>query len=172
MTRSPFWSHIFACADAGFTRLPLKYAHPFFDRRLVTFLLALPPAPWFARKALLRDAMRNDLPECVLRRPKTPLTQGFTQALAQQRGLNGHAQSLLTSVPGLDRYIVRDRFASGLRGLSTVDLPAHQALVAGLGIAHWMLHWRRPVPALPTNRITPAHGLAGSELTRGAARHE
>jgi asparagine synthase (glutamine-hydrolysing) len=172
MARSPFWSHIFACADGGFTRLPLKYAHPFFDRRLVTFLLALPPVPWFPRKALLRDAMRGDLPEAVLQRRKTPLSQGFTQALARQRGLDAAAQSLLTSVPGLNRFIVRHRFAARLQALSTVDLPEHQALVAGLGIAHWMLHWRRPRPALSTNRVTPQTDWRESELTRGATKHD
>jgi asparagine synthase (glutamine-hydrolysing) len=69
----PFWPWRFERYDAGWTRLPLEVRHPFFDRRLVAFMLAIPPMPWCPNKALLRIAMRGRLPEAVRRRPKRPL---------------------------------------------------------------------------------------------------
>jgi asparagine synthase (glutamine-hydrolysing) len=42
------------------------------DIRLVDYLLAIPPVPWFVDKNILRETMRNILPEAVRQRPKTP----------------------------------------------------------------------------------------------------
>jgi asparagine synthase (glutamine-hydrolysing) len=42
------------------------------DIRLVDFLLAIPPVPWFVDKHILRVTMRDVLPEAVRQRPKTP----------------------------------------------------------------------------------------------------
>jgi hypothetical protein len=46
---------------------------PFLDPRLLDLVLALPPLPWLFRKHVLRAAMAGDLPETILRRPKTAL---------------------------------------------------------------------------------------------------
>ncbi len=46
---------------------------PFFDQRLLRFLLRVPPVPWCMKKELLREAMRDLLPEEVRVRKKTPL---------------------------------------------------------------------------------------------------
>jgi asparagine synthase (glutamine-hydrolysing) len=64
---------MFESMDPGVTRSRLEVRHPFFDVRLIRFLLALPPLPWFLNKALLRMAMRNVLPVEVRIRPKAPL---------------------------------------------------------------------------------------------------
>ncbi|MEO5624749.1 MAG: asparagine synthase-related protein [Dokdonella sp.] len=55
--------------DYEVVRLPLVVSHPFFDVRLVDFLLHLPNHITF-RKQLLRDAMRGKLPEEIRKRPK------------------------------------------------------------------------------------------------------
>ena len=67
------WPALFESYDPSFTGLPLEVRHPFFDVRLITYLLALPPLPWFDQKHILREAMRGRLPEAVRRRPKTAL---------------------------------------------------------------------------------------------------
>ena len=56
---------------------------PFLDLRLVNFMLALPPEPWFRNKYLERRAMRNDLPEEVLQRAKKPLGTILSSLLKQ-----------------------------------------------------------------------------------------
>jgi len=82
--RGPFWPHVFERHDPGFTLCPLVFRHPFFDVRLLTYLLAIPPIPWFLNKKILRDAMRGGTPEPVRRRPKAPLAADPVCALLRQ----------------------------------------------------------------------------------------
>jgi asparagine synthase (glutamine-hydrolysing) len=70
---SPQLAYLFEHENPGVTRRPVEVRHPFLDLRIVNYLLALPPFPWFFEKALLREAMAGCLPESVRRRPKTPL---------------------------------------------------------------------------------------------------
>jgi asparagine synthase (glutamine-hydrolysing) len=66
----PQWSHIFENSSPGVTHSPVEVRYPFLDLRIVEYLLALPPYPWFFEKALLREAMVGRLPEEVRVRPK------------------------------------------------------------------------------------------------------
>src|SRR5438045_3432734 len=50
----PMWAVLFDIYDPGVTRVPVEVRHPFFDVRLVNFLLALPALPWCSDKQLLR----------------------------------------------------------------------------------------------------------------------
>lgn len=83
---SPFWAHWFEQYDPGFTRLPLEFRHPFFDVRLVSLLLSIPPVQWYNDKGLLRIGMRGKLPRRLLRRPKTPLAGDPVRARLEARG--------------------------------------------------------------------------------------
>ena len=47
--------------------------HPYWDIRLLRFLLSVPVVPWCREKYLIRAALRGVLPEAVRRRPKSPL---------------------------------------------------------------------------------------------------
>jgi len=100
---SLYWSVVFENIDPGVTHLPLEIRHPFFDTRLIKFLLALPPLPWFVNKALLRLAMRNILPEEVRVRPKTPLAGNPLEIniLRAKKGLYDGFEP----APGLDQYV-------------------------------------------------------------------
>ena len=60
-------------------KLPLVVRHPFFDIRLVTFLLGLPNYIKYDKR-LLRESMRGWLPEPVRTRPKTPLVGDHIRA--------------------------------------------------------------------------------------------
>ena len=71
---SPQWAYLFEHEAPGVTRRPVEVRYPFLDLRIVEYLLALPPFPWFFEKTLLREAMVGCLPERVRRRPKTPLS--------------------------------------------------------------------------------------------------
>lgn len=72
-TAHPLWPCTFERYDAGVTRAPVEVAHPFFDLRLVHFLLALPALPWASDKELLRTAARGVFPDEVRLRSKSPL---------------------------------------------------------------------------------------------------
>ena len=60
-----FGSHIAGYSDL---QAPIEARHPFYDRRLVTYLLALPNFVT-ARKQVLRNAISGRLPAAVLNRP-------------------------------------------------------------------------------------------------------
>jgi asparagine synthase (glutamine-hydrolysing) len=64
---------MFELESAGVTHCPVEVRHPFFDLRIVNFLLALPPFPLYFQKRLLRDAVAGRLPERIRTRRKTPL---------------------------------------------------------------------------------------------------
>jgi asparagine synthase (glutamine-hydrolysing) len=69
----PHWAALFELEHTGVTRKTVEVRHPFIDLRVVNFLLALPPFPFFFEKNLLREASAGRLPEPVRMRRKTPL---------------------------------------------------------------------------------------------------
>jgi asparagine synthase (glutamine-hydrolysing) len=81
---APLWPSLFAAYDPGVTGVPVEVRHPWFDLRVVSMWLSIPPAQWYNDKGLLRIGMRGRLPEAFLRRPKTPLV-GDPLALRRER---------------------------------------------------------------------------------------
>jgi asparagine synthase (glutamine-hydrolysing) len=109
----PNWGYLFEQQNPGVTRCPVEVRHPFLDLRIVNYLLALPPFPWFFEKTLLREAMAGRLPETVRRRPKTPLAgDPLAEWLKQPKS---KWMNEATWSPEMDRYIDR-RALPGLRG--------------------------------------------------------
>jgi asparagine synthase (glutamine-hydrolysing) len=70
-----YWGGVLEDDDSAWTGVPLERRAPFLDRRLVEFLLRVPPVPWCMDKELLREATRSLLPDAVRARPKTPLAR-------------------------------------------------------------------------------------------------
>jgi asparagine synthase (glutamine-hydrolysing) len=68
-----FWTRLFEEYHPTETGLPLEHRHPFFDLRVLRFVLSVPPAQWYNDKGLLRIGMVNRLPIEVVRREKSPL---------------------------------------------------------------------------------------------------
>jgi asparagine synthase (glutamine-hydrolysing) len=99
----PQWTQMFEQEDAGATGYPVEMRYPFLDLRVVNFLLAIPPFPWFFRKTLLREAMAGRLPERVRTRPKTPLQGDPISAQLHRTGVERLKEMSL--VQDLDRYI-------------------------------------------------------------------
>jgi asparagine synthase (glutamine-hydrolysing) len=101
----PHWTSMFENENAGVTRYPVDVRYPFLDLRLVDYLLALPPFPWFFQKALLRKAMLGKLPERVRIRPKTPFRGEPLRANFRGNQINWVNQTALSEE--LDSYINR-----------------------------------------------------------------
>jgi len=96
---------MFETEDAGVTQFPVETRYPFLDLRIVNYLLALPPFPWFFQKMLLREAMAGRIPERVRVRPKTPLQGDPLSAQVRKSGAEW-----LKQIPwskNLNRYIER-----------------------------------------------------------------
>ena len=103
----PSWPSMFEGYDPGVTGVPLDVRHPFFDLRLVKFLLALPALPWCSDKQLLREAARGTLPDAVRLRRKSPLPADPLTALLQQKE-SAWVDSFVAE-PELGRYVERRR---------------------------------------------------------------
>jgi asparagine synthase (glutamine-hydrolysing) len=101
----PMWPNLFEEYDSGATGVPVEVCHPFFDLRLVDFLLALPSLPWCSDKELLREAARGILPDAVRLRRKSPLLADPLIALLQ-RPESAWVDSF-EGVPELGRYVER-----------------------------------------------------------------
>jgi len=103
----PTWPNLFEGYDPGATGIPIEVRHPFFDLRVVSFLLALPALPWCSDKELLREVARGTLPEEVRLRRKSPLLAEPLNALLQQKE-SAWVDSFVC-LPELDRYVERRR---------------------------------------------------------------
>jgi asparagine synthase (glutamine-hydrolysing) len=101
------WPSFFEGYEPGFTRIPVEVRYPFFDLRLLTFLLALPRLPWCSDKALLRMTGRGVLPDAVRLRRKTPLQAAPLIVLLRRPEAAWVDQ--FEPVPELAKYVVRDR---------------------------------------------------------------
>jgi asparagine synthase (glutamine-hydrolysing) len=83
----PQWTLMFEHENGGLAQQPLEVRYPFLDLRIVNYLLALPPFPWFFHKLLLREAMAGRLPESVRMRPKTPLQEDPVSQQVRRKGV-------------------------------------------------------------------------------------
>jgi asparagine synthase (glutamine-hydrolysing) len=79
-----YWANTFELYDPANSPRPVEARYPFFDVRLVDFLIRLPTLPWCIGKQIIREAMVGFLPSDVLRRPKTALAgDPLTELLMQ-----------------------------------------------------------------------------------------
>lgn len=145
LVESPLWSNHFVHADPGYTGLQLKRLYPFFDVRLLGYLLDVPPVPWLQHKALLRLAMREQLPEYILQRPKVPLTRNTN--VAHSYALCHEVQPWqldLAMDPVLAPYVNQDRLVSRLRSPESISHGSYRQVLAAVHIAYWLRHQTQP----------------------------
>jgi asparagine synthase (glutamine-hydrolysing) len=96
---------LFESFDPGLTGVPVEVRHPFFDVRLVEYLLAIPPMPWCFDKTVVRLAMRGALPDAIRLRPKS--VAGGDPVLAMLRSPDAHWIDGFDAVPALGRFVDR-----------------------------------------------------------------
>jgi asparagine synthase (glutamine-hydrolysing) len=106
------------------TGAPFVYSLPWIDSRLLERLATMPPWPWFEGKLLLREAMRDVLPEEIRTRPKRSLRRDPLAAL-----LEASRASLPSLRPGeLDGLAVNRPIAGGA-GTENANIWQEQRLV-------------------------------------------
>ena len=101
------WPILFEGYDSGVSRVAVEVRHPFFDLRLMSFLLALPRLPWCSDKELLREAGRGVLPDAVRLRRKSPLESDPLIALLARPEASW--VDCFEPIPELEQYVVRNR---------------------------------------------------------------
>lgn len=119
----PQWTNIFELEDPGATSYALETRYPFLDLRIVNFLLALPPFPWFFKKTILREAMTGRLPEDVRSRPKAPLAGDPVLAQLELNGTRIFTE--MSWSQEIDRYIERSALKTPHVGMNREQLNVH-----------------------------------------------
>lgn len=151
--RQPIWPVLFERSDPAVTGLPLEMRHPYFDLRLLRFLLRLPELPWCVDKTLLRVALRGVLPEAVRTRPKAPVP-GFPEYEAMRNGgIEGIDRQF--EIAGMDPFVDVARLRTLARQHDRLRPNEAELLLRPLGLALWLAHardanavWKQPAKEL------------------------
>jgi asparagine synthase (glutamine-hydrolysing) len=144
------WPHCFGAFDPGCNGRPVEYRHPFFDVRLVRYVLAIPRQPWFVRKALLREAMKGILPDTVRLRPKTLLCGDPAHAVSSR--FDRGCRDRLLSAPGLSSYVDRDAVPAHIWDKPALASFEYAENVRAFSLGYWLNYcW-------PNSPVKPARG--------------
>ncbi|MEO5621961.1 MAG: asparagine synthase-related protein [Dokdonella sp.] len=151
----PWLSSIFD--DYEVLRLPLVVRHPFFDVRLVDFLVHLPNHVTSGKK-ILRDAMRGKLPDDIRLRPKTYLQGDDVRARFTTGKISVPSERRLALVEG--KYVDADRyqraFASYLDGEGSKSTWTSYYMISPIALNNW----------LTLRTIDETHGVSNHERAR------
>lgn len=142
LVASPFWTNFFASLDPGQTGLRIKFRHPFFDLRLVRFMLSVPRVPWCFDKKLLRLAMVGLLPDQLLQRPKTPA--GYISDFKPSQDDASRWMLPLVGEESLKIYVSQDRLVLAIENLTQLNSSDYHCIPHVMGLAYWMRHFQRP----------------------------
>lgn len=128
------WPYLFESYDPGATSVPVEVRHPFFDLRLVNYLLVIPPLPWCTNKSLIRLTMHGLLPEAVRCRPKTVVARDPLVELLRREDMQWVDR--FEPIPKLSAYVVRDRVP---RVCGDEDSDAIWTNLRPLCLNHWLM---------------------------------
>jgi len=95
----------------GILKMPVVVHFPFYDIRLVKFLLGAPNF-MVRSKLILREAMRDKLPASILERPKTPMPGDPVRVIVTNRKKEFLAQ--VNDCWSDDRRLLKDRYLLAL----------------------------------------------------------
>ncbi len=116
---SGYWASVLEMEDAGWTGAAVQARAPLLDFRILSFLLRIPPVPQCIDKRLVRQAMKELLPEEIRTRPKTPLAQDPLQIHIE--GGAWRWTPLQEKVAAIENFVDEDRMnatLSQMRGSS------------------------------------------------------
>jgi asparagine synthase (glutamine-hydrolysing) len=120
---SPYWTLNFELHDCGIADVNVEACHPFFDLRVLKFLLALAALPWCSDKEILRRDGSGVLPDAVRLRKKSPLAQDPIWALFQKS--ESAWVDRFEAVPELSQFVKRDRVPQLYQIASSGDAWVH-----------------------------------------------
>jgi|SRR5579863_469661 len=128
---NPLWQTTFENFDVGAASNSHEMRYPFVDIRMLRFLLSVPALPWCRSKRLLRVAMRNKLPDQILRRRKTA-----TESSKVFKYLEDFCQLPLVPAIDLANYVNVDRVPRAICSDNT------ESNLRVRSLNHWLQHSR------------------------------
>lgn len=137
MANSPFWSNIFEQFDPGATGIAIKQYHPFFDLRLVNFLVSIPPVPWLVNKKILRESMKGKSPEAIRTRRKIVFQAPPRYTKGMREAVGVWIEGLLKNTPGLEDYVDTAELLRFLQS-EEIDTGKLMGVEKTLALAYWL----------------------------------
>jgi asparagine synthase (glutamine-hydrolysing) len=140
---SPYWQFVIPGHDSQVTGQPLEFRHPFFDVRLISFLMRLPSPRWFHQKAILRKAMAAELPAYITQRPKHVFSKNTLKPalLALNEAEREKISSRVRNLSEFVDWKVYARLSGQLKSLTAAEL---ELLMAPVYLADWTNQIARP----------------------------
>jgi asparagine synthase (glutamine-hydrolysing) len=129
----PGWASHFEADDPGATGVAVEHRHPFFDVRVLAYLLAISPMPWCDDKIILRSAMAGLLPEPVRLRPKAPLAGDPVSAALGRESASWVDEFVAT--PDLAAFVARERIPRLSRAMPGEAVSMH---LRPLSLNYWL----------------------------------
>jgi asparagine synthase (glutamine-hydrolysing) len=143
--------------DLQCARYGLEPRHPFLDRRLVEFIVSLPPELLFrlgTSKPLLRRAMEDILPGVVRQRPDKTRLDGFVEHVLRHAGRERVSAAFSAPVSAelglLDGARLRKAYEEFLAGRRKEIAPA---LWYAFAVEFWLRETRFMIPNNESNRV-------------------
>lgn len=134
---APLWSHVFEhYYQASALGVPVEVRHPLFDIRLLSFLMTLPPVPWFVDKTLPRLAMKDRLPESIRTRGKAPAAGDLIPGLLRRE--DGLGEIPFDSYPELEYYIDQEQFLRIVQMRAQLRSRESQLITRPLSLLYWL----------------------------------
>lgn len=155
MTNAGLWRRVFCWNDPGFTHIPVKIAHPFFDTRLLKFSQTLPPFPWLSNKTILRQSMQKHLPDSVTQRPKTPLPGNGLQSTLKAGASSSRYQSLLNNEQ-LHQFIDPMYLQSALKDVNNSNKQHFKSIMRISTFSDWLIR-AKETPSQPSLNGNRSH---------------
>jgi asparagine synthase (glutamine-hydrolysing) len=126
--RDTRWQSFFDYFDISGALSHSETRHPFFDLRLLQYMLAVPAMPWCRSKLLIRRSMRAALPRDVIRRKKTPLAASPDFTRVTRSGF-----PRLVPTPALSNYVDVEKMPS-----APASEEEMRGLLRPLGLNYWL----------------------------------
>jgi asparagine synthase (glutamine-hydrolysing) len=156
----PHWASLFEHYDPGATGLITELRHPYFDLRMLDYLLALPSVPWCVDKQLLREAMRGRLPEEVRCRNKAPLAGYPDYGKLRQDAAGSIPLVVAKATSELGRFVDVHRLMNIVRHPERLRPSEYTLITRPLGLAIWL---RQVESGRPRIRMREEHEVKGQE---------
>lgn len=137
MLNDPLWRRIFCWNDPGFTNIPVKVLHPFFDTRLLAYAQTLPPFPWRHKKHILRKCTESELPKTVTRRKKTPHPVNALSEKIKSKGIPENLYTLMNASK-IEPYIDFSWLKQQLKTPEACEKTISKGIMRIVTLAHWL----------------------------------
>lgn len=148
MANCPFGSNMFEQFDPGATGIAVKHYYPFFDLRLVNFLVSIPPIPWLVNKRILRESMQGKLPEAIRTRKKIVFQAPERYTQGMRKAVEVWIEDLLKHTPDLNNYL---NTAELLRCLQFEKINTGKLMRVEKTLA--FAYWLRSYQNIPSNHV-------------------